>query len=189
MTWVIVSILGLYLLRKKAFAQEGSGSIPEYPIGQYPVGAENYITLIRVIAIQQGFEPALIAAIISTETGGTWNPNVGSQQRWDAQAGIGLMQVTKVGSRDVGYVGSWQGLMIPHTNIETGVAYFSLIYNELRQLFPALTSIALINYTVAGYNAGRTKIRDIAKSGQPIPNPDYLRSVLTNYRILKLQGI
>ena len=98
------------------------------------------------VASQHGVDPDLIRAIIMTESGG--NP---SAVRHDKSGdSLGLMQVTMIAAKDIGYNGPRSGLLDPKTNIEVGTAYFAHLLKE----FHGNTLNA-----IGAYNAGPTNVK------------------------------
>lgn len=99
------------------------------------------------IAKNNGIDPALIMAIIQTES--SWNPNAVRVEP-NGYKSIGLMQVTIQAARDVGYTGDEAGLFDPKTNIKYGVKYIKRMLNIFN---------GNIYKAIAAYNAGPGNVK------------------------------
>ena len=142
------------------------GSTPGFLAVQAPL---------RTAADAHGLDPALVQALIATESG------------FDAQAvspmgAIGLMQVMPATAARYGVVSDrfatvQKKLANPKTNLSTGTRYL----RDLLNLFPGQLELAL-----AAYNAGEGAVQ---KAGNRIPNfpetQNYVKTVLQLYAGLK----
>ncbi|STZ08544.1 Soluble lytic murein transglycosylase precursor [Moraxella caprae] len=122
-----------------------------------------YDHLIRAAAARHGVDPALVKAIIHTES--AFNPNARSPV-----GAMGLMQLMPGTARDMGVSNAWD----PVQNIEGGVKYLAWLQRQFRNR----------DYVVAAYNAGLGNVR---KHGGIPPfreTQNYVRSVNSRYASL-----
>lgn len=122
-----------------------------------------YDHLIRVAAARHGVDPALVKAIIHTES--AFNPNARSPV-----GAMGLMQLMPGTARDMGVSNAWD----PVQNIEGGVKYLAWLQRQFRNR----------DHVVAAYNAGLGNVR---KHGGIPPfreTQNYVRSVNSRYASL-----
>ncbi|MBE9578494.1 MULTISPECIES: lytic transglycosylase domain-containing protein [Moraxella] len=122
-----------------------------------------YDHLIRAAAARHGVDPALVKAIIHTES--AFNPNARSPV-----GAMGLMQLMPGTARDMGVSNAWD----PVQNIEGGVKYIAWLQRQFRNR----------DHVVAAYNAGLGNVR---KHGGIPPfreTQNYVRSVNSRYASL-----
>ncbi len=122
-----------------------------------------YDHLIRAAAARHGVDPALVKAIIHTES--AFNPNARSPV-----GAMGLMQLMPGTARDMGVGNAWD----PAQNIEGGVKYLAWLQRQFRNR----------DHVVAAYNAGLGNVR---KHGGIPPfreTQNYVRSVNSRYASL-----
>ncbi|OOR92511.1 lytic transglycosylase domain-containing protein [Moraxella bovis] len=122
-----------------------------------------YDHLIRAAAARHGVDPALVKAIIHTES--AFNPNARSPV-----GAMGLMQLMPSTARDMGVSNAWD----PIQNIEGGVKYLAWLQRQFRNR----------DHVVAAYNAGLGNVR---KHGGIPPfreTQNYVRSVNSRYASL-----
>lgn len=98
----------------------------------------SYDHLIRAAAVRHGVDPALIKAIIHTES--AFNPNARSPV-----GAMGLMQLMPGTARDMGVGNAWD----PAQNIEGGVKYIAWLQRQF----------ANRDHVIAAYNAGLGNVR------------------------------
>jgi soluble lytic murein transglycosylase-like protein len=132
-------------------------------------------THLRTAADAHGLDPALLQALIATESG--FNASAVSPK-----GAIGLMQVMPATAARYGVVSDRTAtvqhkLSNPKTNLTTGTRYL----RDLVKLFPGQLELAL-----AAYNAGEGAVQ---KAGNKIPNypetQNYVKTVLQLYAGLK----
>lgn len=119
--------------------------------------------LIRGASLRHGVDPALVKAIIHTES--AFNPNARSPV-----GAMGLMQLMPGTARDMGVSNAWN----PAQNIEGGVKYLAWLKKQLKSL----------DHVIAAYNAGLGNVR---KHGGIPPfreTQNYVRSVNSRYASL-----
>jgi len=105
--------VGLFILF--TFAGVMTLAHAETPPPALSVIAEKY-------ANDHGVPLALVHAVISVESGWQRNAKNGSS--------VGLMQITPSTARSLGYKGTMMGLYDPETNINFGVKYLALAYEQ-----------------------------------------------------------
>lgn len=126
---------------------------------------------------------AFAKAIIAHES--QFNPRAFNGTGGDAARGgsYGLMQLSVLTSRAVGFAGAPDELLTPEVNIEYGVSYLADCYRQAATLAGAASA----------YNGGW---RPESGYGRPLPGPDakyandaYVRAVMSNYaRYVKAMG-
>lgn len=167
--WLIIGLAtigGIFLMSKKSSA---SGYIAEKltnaPPTQLPIKPSStdlkvmqYADFIWDSAIKFNIEPALIAAVIETESSG--NPLAIRQEPALKDYSVGLMQVltgtaafVKSKYPQIAYSGNPQQLNDPKINIEVGTAY--LRYQLDR--YTKTPVIKPISDMIAAYNAGTAR--------------------------------
>lgn len=97
-----------------------------------------YDHLIRESAARHGVDPALIKAVIHTES--SFNPNVRSRM-----GAMGLMQLMPGTARDMGVYNAWD----PAQNIEGGTKYLAYLQHQFSNP----------NHVIAAYNAGPGNVK------------------------------
>lgn len=130
----------------------------------------SYLTEIEANAQRLQLDPALIAAIISKESGGDYAAR--------GQVGeYGLMQIRLTTAQMLGFSGDPDSLLNPSVNIRYGSEYL----NWQRRRF--LGKSDPMSWAVSGYNAGTPEIK-----GGKFRNQAYVDSVIKNrlprYRLL-----
>lgn len=126
---------------------------------------------------------AFVKAVIGHES--QFNPRAFNGTGGDAARGgsYGLMQLSVLTSRAVGFAGAPDELLTPEVNIEYGVSYLADCYRQAGILAGAASA----------YNGGW---RPESGYGRPLPGPGekyandaYVRSVMSNYvRYVKAMG-
>lgn len=119
--------------------------------------------LIRAAGARHGVDPALIKAIIHTES--AFNPNARSPV-----GAMGLMQLMPGTARDMGVVNAWD----PAQNIEGGVKYIAWLKRQFSNL----------NHVIAAYNAGLGNVRKYGGIPPFRETQNYVRSVNNRYATL-----
>lgn len=122
-----------------------------------------YDHLIRVAAARYGVDPALIKAIIHTES--AFNPNARSPV-----GAMGLMQLMPGTARDMGVANAWD----PAQNIEGGVKYLAWLQRQFSNR----------DYVIAAYNAGLGNVRKYGGIPPFRETQNYVRSVNNRYATL-----
>lgn len=114
----------------------------------WPGSAENYRNLVERWARARRLDPALVAAVIEVESGwrtGAVNPSDPS---------FGLMQVTPIAARDVGYqFGTPEPLLDPAVNVEVGTAYLAALRD--RYGIPLPSGVDAYNVGPGAWKQGR----------------------------------
>ncbi|OPH35029.1 lytic transglycosylase domain-containing protein [Moraxella lacunata] len=122
-----------------------------------------YDHLIRAVAARHGVDPALVKAIIHTES--AFNPNARSPV-----GAMGLMQLMPSTARDMGVSNAWD----PVQNIEGGVKYIAWLQRQFRNR----------DHVVAAYNAGLGNVRKYGGIPPFRETQNYVRSVNSRYASL-----
>jgi len=166
--------LGLYILIRSIKAETGdvSTTIPapvSRPWEDLVVVATpeqkrvmSYCDLIMQKGMLNAVEPAVIAAIIGTESSGDPRATNWEGQTWGYA--YGLMQVLFSTAQQMGYTGDPEGLFQPETNIEYGTRYL----RHQRSRYATLAE------AIAGYNAGTATWTDYGR----LTNATYVQRVL-----------
>ena len=115
-----------------------------------------YDHLIRAAAARHGINPALIKAIIHTES--AFNPGARSPV-----GAMGLMQLMPGTARDMGVGNAWD----PAQNIEGGTKYLAWLMRQFNNL----------DHVIASYNAGLGNVRKYGGIPPFRETQNYVRSV------------
>lgn len=122
-----------------------------------------YDHLIRAAATRHGVDPALVKAIIHTES--AFNPSARSPV-----GAMGLMQLMPATARDMGVGNAYD----PAQNIEGGVKYIAWLKRQFSNL----------NHVIAAYNAGLGNVRKYGGIPPFRETQNYVRSVNSRYSTL-----
>lgn len=132
----------------------------------FGAGMKRYETSIRLAAVEQGLDPALLHAVIQVESG--YNDRAVS-----AKGAKGLMQLMPATARSLGVA----NIDNPSANLRGGARYL----RELIGSFQGNLSLAL-----AAYNAGEGAVRRNAMQVPPFAETQaYVTAVLRRYENLK----
>lgn len=133
---------------------------------------EKLAVLIHKESRRYGFEPELIAAVISTES---------SFYNWaiSSKGAVGLMQIIPGTGRELAEINNiaWQGnnpLFDPYLNIKLGIHYLYTLYLKFGDIKLALTA----------YNYGPGAVLRMIRSGEKVPS-GYVDKVLGFYHRFK----
>ena len=126
-------------------------------------------TLVTELSSHYGYDPALIVAVIMTES--SFNPSSRSHR-----GALGLMQLLPNTAESLAEetYRPWAGehaLLDPTLNVSLGVRYLAKLHKRFGSLETAL----------AAYNYGPSRIDDMIQRGLPVPM-DYTRRVLDQYQ-------
>jgi soluble lytic murein transglycosylase-like protein len=124
-----------------------------------------FAVLIETVALKHGVDPALVHAVIETES--NYRPTATSRV-----GARGLMQVMPATARELG-VASARMLFDPEQNVEAGVKYLKVLLERFDGDLPTV---------LAAYNAGPGAVSKY--DGVP-PYPEtrnYVRKVLSNFQ-------
>ncbi|WP_066805795.1 lytic transglycosylase domain-containing protein [Moraxella oblonga] len=124
---------------------------------------DRYDHLIRSAAMRHGVDPALVKAIIHTES--AFNPNARSPV-----GAMGLMQLMPGTARDMGVANAWD----PAQNIEGGVKYLAWLQRQFTNR----------NHVIAAYNAGHGNVKKYGGIPPFRETQNYVRSVSNRYATL-----
>jgi len=131
----------------------------------FGAGMKRYETSIRLAAVEQGLDPALLHAVIQVESG--YNDRAVS-----AKGAKGLMQLMPETARSLGVT----NIDNPSANLRGGAQY-------LRQLIGSFGDLTL---ALAAYNAGAGAVRRHAMHVPPFAETQaYVAAVLRRYENLK----
>lgn len=119
--------------------------------------------LIRASAARHGVDPALVKAMMHTES--AFNPNARSPV-----GAMGLMQLMPGTARDMGVANAWD----PAQNIEGGVKYLAWLKRQFSNL----------DYVIAAYNAGHGNVKKYGGIPPFRETQNYVRSVKNRYHSL-----
>lgn len=122
-----------------------------------------YDHLIRASAARHGIDPALVKAVIHTES--AFNPNARSPV-----GAMGLMQLMPGTARDMGVVNAWD----PAQNIEGGVKYLAWLKRQTSNL----------DHIIAAYNAGYGNVKKYGGIPPFRETQNYVKSVKNRYMTL-----
>lgn len=123
----------------------------------------SYDHLIRSAAMRHGVDPALVKAVIHTES--AFNPNARSPV-----GAMGLMQLMPGTARDMGVANAWD----PAQNIEGGVKYLAWLQRQFSNR----------NHVIAAYNAGHGNVKKYGGIPPFRETQNYVRSVNNRYSSL-----
>lgn len=123
----------------------------------------SYDHLIRAAAARHGVDPALIKAVIHTES--AFNPSARSPV-----GAMGLMQLMPGTARDMGVANAWD----PAQNIEGGVKYLAWLKRQFSNL----------DYVIAAYNAGHGNVKKYRGIPPFRETQNYVKSVRSRYQTL-----
>lgn len=122
-----------------------------------------YDHLIRAAAARHGVDPALVKAVIHTES--AFNPNARSPV-----GAMGLMQLMPGTARDMGVANAWD----PAQNIEGGVKYLAWLQRQFRSR----------DHVIAAYNAGHGNVKKYGGIPPFRETRNYVKSVNSRYSSL-----
>ncbi|MDO4896654.1 MAG: lytic transglycosylase domain-containing protein [Moraxella sp.] len=122
-----------------------------------------YDHLILASAMRHGVDPALVKAIIHTES--AFNPNARSPV-----GAMGLMQLMPGTARDMGVMNPWD----PAQNIEGGTKYLAWLQRQFRNR----------DFVVASYNAGLGNVKKYGGIPPFRETQNYVKSVNSRYSSL-----
>lgn len=122
-----------------------------------------YDHLIRAAAARHGVDPALVKAVIHTES--AFNPNARSPV-----GAMGLMQLMPGTARDMGVANAWD----PAQNIEGGVKYLAWLQRQFRSR----------DHVIAAYNAGHGNVKKYGGIPPFRETQNYVKSVNNRYSSL-----
>lgn len=125
-----------------------------------------YDHLIRAAAARHGVDPALVKAVIHTES--AFNPNARSPV-----GAMGLMQLMPGTARDMGVGNAWD----PAQNIEGGVKYLAWLQKQFRSR----------DHVIAAYNAGHGNVKKYGGIPPFRETQNYVKSVNSRYNSLYRQ--
>ena len=123
----------------------------------------SYDHLIRAAAARHGVDPALVKAVIHTES--AFNPNARSPV-----GAMGLMQLMPGTARDMGVGNAWD----PAQNIEGGVKYLAWLQKQFRNR----------DHVIAAYNAGHGNVKKYGGIPPFRETQNYVKSVNSRYSSL-----
>lgn len=136
---------------------------PQYSLNHTQGHNSQYDLLIRQSAERHGVDPALVKAIMHTES--SFNPYAHSPA--GAQ---GLMQLMPGTARDMGVINVWD----PAQNIEGGVKYIAWLSQRFSNK----------DHIIAAYNAGHANVRRYGGIPPFSETRNYVRKVNSRYQTL-----
>ncbi|HEY5599814.1 MAG TPA: lytic transglycosylase domain-containing protein [Candidatus Manganitrophaceae bacterium] len=143
--------------------------LSNFRTGLRPNQKTQLAVLINLESRRYGFDPELIAAIISTES---------SFYNWSTSSmgAIGLMQIIPTTGKEMAEIHNipWKGeerLLDPFLNIKLGVHYLATLYRKFGDMELALTA----------YNYGPGAVMRLIETGKKIPT-NYSNKVLSYYQ-------
>ena len=142
-----------------------SAANPESVASRRALDSRPFAALIETVALKHGVDPALVHAVIETES--NYRPTATSRV-----GARGLMQVMPATARELG-VASARMLFDPEKNVEAGVKYLKVLLERFDGDLPT---------ALAAYNAGPGAVSKY--DGVP-PYPEtrnYVRKVLSNFQ-------
>lgn len=128
-----------------------------------PLDARPFATLIETVALKHGVDPALVHAVVQTES----NYQPGATSHVGAR---GLMQLMPSTGRDMG-VKVTRHLYDPETNLEAGVQYLKFLLERFN-----------LTHAIAAYNAGPGNVQKYGGVPPFKETQQYVQKVLTNLR-------
>ncbi len=156
----------------KVIEQSKDGSFIKAKAPERPKKLSTLDEIISSVANESGLDPALVKAVIATES--SFNPNAVSHT-----GNVGYMQLSESASKDVGM--DWETVKTdPEANIKAGTAYLA---QQLRR-FKGNKELAL-----AAYNAGPTLVSKLGRIPSNQETTNYVPKVLANYEKYKNEGL
>lgn len=131
------------------------------PRGAARAGESPYSDAIAAAAAESGLEPALIRAVIATES--NFDPRAVSPK-----GAKGLMQLMPATAAELGVLDVWN----PHDNIRGGSSHLARLYGKYGEMTLAL----------AAYNAGEKAVQRYGGVPPYSETRAYVRRVLASYR-------
>lgn len=128
----------------------------------------SYDHLIKAAAARHGVDPALVKAVIHTES--AFNPNARSPV-----GAMGLMQLMPGTARDMGVSNAWD----PAQNIEGGVKYLAWLQKQFRNR----------DHVIAAYNAGHGNVKKYGGIPPFRETQNYVKSVNNRYSSLYIHDV
>jgi soluble lytic murein transglycosylase len=145
----------------KKIISERPGKNTAKPVTKSTSNTSDYHHIINSKAMKYNIAPALVKAVISTES--NWDPSAVSQK-----GAMGLMQLMPFTARDMGVSNPFN----PEENIEGGTKYLKFLLDK----FDGDISLAL-----AAYNAGPAKIEESGGIPRIQETQKYVKKVLSIY--------
>lgn len=148
----------------------GAGVVPALPVPDMRLDKSKHTPLIAQSALAAGLPQALVAAVISVESGF-------NERAVSSKGAMGLMQLMPATAKRYGVLDAFD----PAQNIKGGTAYLK----DLMALFNNDVSL-----TLAAYNAGEVAVAKYGRKIPPYPETrKYVQLVLARYQPGKLPAI